>query len=65
MSYAPDKQGPEADARKAEAAAYIEQLRAKYGVPFHQLYPIRKERREREADSRAGDRGVGAEHPRP
>lgn len=42
MSYAPDKQGPEADARKAEAADYVEQLRVKYGVPFDRLYPMPK-----------------------
>ena len=43
-AYAPDKHGPEADARKAEAAAYIEQLRAKHGIPRSVLYPAYPDR---------------------
>lgn len=37
--YAPDKHGPEAEARKAEATAFIEALRVKHGVPVSVLYP--------------------------
>jgi hypothetical protein len=45
MSYAPDKQGPKAEARKKEAADYIERLRVKHGVPFDRLYPMPKEKK--------------------
>lgn len=38
-SYAPDKHGPAAEARKAESQAFIEKLRVKHGVSLEQLYP--------------------------
>ena len=41
-TYAPDKHGPEAEARKAESAAFIKSLQLKHGVTDAQLYPKRK-----------------------
>ena len=38
-SYAPDKHGAEAEARKAESAAFIERLRIKHGLTVEHLYP--------------------------